>query len=181
MHAIAPLQLLCKTYCMDDKAQWRNATIIAALTVLVTAASYWTGQSAVLLAGVLLALPPAREPTHPSFVKKVPEPMQALVVAAGQGVFVFLVGAALFAAARSLHARHRSQARREQGRLGKVASSAAALVNRNPMKKRPRPATSEEDRQRRAAAAQARCGHSSTPDCTQCGLFRGDASTHQLQ
>ena len=51
---------------MDDRAQWRNAGLIAACAVLVTAASYWTGRSAVLLAGATCARRPAHVCPTPS-------------------------------------------------------------------------------------------------------------------
>ena len=76
---------------------------------------------------------------------------------AGQGVFLCVIGAVLFAVARSLYARHRGTARPgQQGRAGKAVASAALLLSRNPLKKQPRPATSVEDRRRRADAALAR-------------------------
>ena len=154
MHeSLAPLKFHDYNSAMDDRPQLRNAALVAASAVLVTAASYWTGRSAVLLAGarctrdVLLVSPP-----HPLTEHNFRQFPRRPAPAVGQGVFVCLVGAALFAAARSLYARHRSK----PGRAEKVASSAAALLSRNPLAKQPRPATSEEDRRRRAAAAQAR-------------------------
>jgi len=73
---VPSLQLTCMSVCpfryrsvlllMDDRAQWRNATLVAACAVLVTAASYWTGRSAVLLAGALHAGPLAYVRPTPS-------------------------------------------------------------------------------------------------------------------
>ncbi len=64
MHERVPLSISLNIGLMEDGSQFRNATLVAACAVLITAASYWTGRSAVLLAGALCARrPPYVHPT----------------------------------------------------------------------------------------------------------------------
>jgi hypothetical protein len=53
MHAgnLPVCQLSAAILQMDERAQRRNALLVAVFSVLVTAASFYTGRSAVLLAG----------------------------------------------------------------------------------------------------------------------------------
>ena len=154
MQATSQLPIANRNLTMDERTQRRNALLIVVFSALVTAASFYTGRPAVLLAGELQVHPPP--PSRGVINPFSGASLIALVCDAGQGIFICVVGSVLVAVARGLYARHRGTARAQQGRAGKAVASAATLLSRNPLKKQPRPATSEEDRRRRAEAAQAR-------------------------